>query len=105
MMSSKIAFAIIDVDDPQTRAVEHIMGTANPSQLDSLGTVLVPSPEIEKILKGLKYSNARVWVVDKHMRVLARSGNIQRASGVQNNSQLGFRDKTRAESQNSFGNI
>ena len=83
MMSSKIAFAIVDVDDPQTRAVEHIMGTANPSQLDSLGTVLVPSPEIEKIIKGLKYSNARVWVVDKHMRVLARSGNIQRASGVQ----------------------
>jgi dedicated sortase system histidine kinase len=87
MMSSKIAFAIVDVDDPHTRAVEHIMGTANPSQVDSLGTVLVPSPEIEKILKGLKYSNARVWVVDKHMRVLARSGNIQRASGVQSHSQ------------------
>ena len=86
MMSSKIAFAIVDVDDAQTRVVEHIMGTANPSQLDSLGTVLVPSPEIEKILKGLKYSNARVWVVDKHMRVLARSGNIQRSSGVQSSS-------------------
>jgi dedicated sortase system histidine kinase len=83
MMSSKIAFAIVDVDNPQTRSVEHIVGTANPSQVDSLGTVLVPSPEIEKILKGLKYSNARVWVVDKHMRVLARSGNIQRSSGVQ----------------------
>ena len=83
IMSSKIAFAIVDVDDSQSRAVEHIIGTANPSQIDSLGTVLVPSPEIEKILKGLKYSNARVWVVDKHMRVLARSGNIQRSTGVQ----------------------
>ncbi|MFT5997060.1 MAG: two-component system sensor histidine kinase ChvG [Glaciecola sp.] len=95
MMSSKIAFAIVDVDDAHTRAVEHIMGTANPSQVDSLGTVLVPSPEIEKILKGLKYSNARVWVVDKHMRVLARSGNIQRSSGVQSsalNSLLGTND-------------
>ena len=87
MMSSKIAFAIVDVDEQQGRAVEHIMGTANPSQVDSLGTVLVPSPEIEKILKGLKYSSARVWVVDKHMRVLARSGNIQRAPGVQSNPQ------------------
>jgi dedicated sortase system histidine kinase len=86
MISSKIAFAIVDVDDPQTRSIAHIMGTANPSQLDSLGTVLVPSPEIEKILKGLKYSNARVWVVDKHMRVLARSGNIQRSNGVQSSS-------------------
>jgi two-component system sensor histidine kinase ChvG len=99
MMSSKIAFAIVDVDNPKNRAVEHIMGTANPSQLDSLGTVLVPSPEIEKILRGLKYSNARVWVVDKHMRVLARSGNIQRSSGVQNNSHTGFGSGTKSHGQ------
>ncbi|WP_158966070.1 proteobacterial dedicated sortase system histidine kinase [Paraglaciecola sp. L3A3] len=82
MMSSKIAFAIVDVDNAYTREPEYTMGTANPAKVDSLGTVLVPSPEIEKILKGLKYSNARVWVVDKHMRVLARSGNIQRSTGV-----------------------
>jgi two-component system sensor histidine kinase ChvG len=103
MISSKIAFAIVDVDDPSTRKVEHIMGTANPSQVDSLGTVLVPSPEIEQILKGLKYSNARVWVVDKHMRVLARSGNIQRSSGVQsesqNNSHIGFGSGTKSQGQ------
>jgi two-component system sensor histidine kinase ChvG len=86
MMSSKIAFAIVDVDDPISRKVEYTIGTANTSQLDSLGTVLVPSPEIENILKGLQYSNARVWVVDNHMRVLARSGQIQRSSGVQSNS-------------------
>lgn len=102
MMSSKIAFAIVDVDDPRTRAVEHIMGTANPSQVDSLGTVLVPSPEIEKILKGLKYSNARVWVVDKHRRVLARSGNIQRATGVQSESKLGLGNNTPTQSANSW---
>ncbi|WP_340679554.1 proteobacterial dedicated sortase system histidine kinase [Paraglaciecola sp.] len=83
MMSSKIAFAIVDVDDMVSRKVEYTIGTANPSQEDSLGTVLVPSPEIENILKGLQYSNARVWVVDKHRRVLARSGQIQRSTGVQ----------------------
>ena len=83
LMSSKIAFAIVDVDDPISRKVEYTIGTANPSQEDSLGTVLVPSPEIENILKGLQYSNARVWVIDKHRRVLARSGQIQRSSGVQ----------------------
>jgi two-component system sensor histidine kinase ChvG len=86
MMSSKIAFAIVDVDDTDSRKVEYTIGTANTSHIDSLGTVLVPSPEIENILKGLQYSNARVWVVDKHMRVLARSGQIQRSSGVQSNS-------------------
>ncbi|MGJ8681024.1 proteobacterial dedicated sortase system histidine kinase [Paraglaciecola sp.] len=92
MMSSKIAFAIFDVDNERTRDVEYVLGTADPTQVDSLGTVLVPSPEIEQILKGLKYSNARVWVIDKHMRVLARSGNIQDATGVKINlSETGSR--------------
>jgi two-component system sensor histidine kinase ChvG len=87
MLSSKIAFAVGDVDDTQTRRVKYLMGTANPSQSESLGTVLVPSPEIERIIKGLKYSGARVWVVDKHMRVLARSGNIQQSQGISDTGQ------------------
>lgn len=87
IMSSKIAFAIADVDDPVTRSVKYIVGTANPNLSDRLGTVLIPSPEIENIIRGLKYSNARVWVVDKHRRVLARSGSIQTASGISAPSQ------------------
>ncbi len=82
MLSNKIAFALADVDEPFSRRIKYVMGTANPAQSDSLGTVLVPSPEIERIVKGLQYSGARVWVVDKHMRVLARSGNIQQAQGI-----------------------
>lgn len=82
MISSKIAFAITDVDDPQSRQMRYRIGTANPNKSDALGTVLVPSPEIENIIKGLKYSNARVWVIDKHKRVLARSGNIHKSVGL-----------------------
>lgn len=82
MLSSKIAFAVGDVDNTQTRRLKYVMGTANPTQSESLGTVLLPSPEIERIIKGLKYSGARVWVLDKHMRVLARSGDIQQAQGI-----------------------
>jgi len=85
MLSSKIAFALSDVDNTIERQVNYVMGTANPSQSDSLGTVLLPSPEIENIIKGLQYSSARVWVVDKHMRVLAKSGNIQQAQGINAN--------------------
>jgi dedicated sortase system histidine kinase len=87
MLSSKIAFAVGDVDDGQTRHIKYVMGTANPSKSESLGTVLVPSPEIERIIKGLKYSSARVWVLDKHMRVLARSGNIQQSQGLRSSFQ------------------
>ena len=82
MVSSNIAFEIADVDDASSREIKYLMGTANPTRSEDLGTVLIPSPEIERIIKGLKYSNARVWVVDKHMRVLARSGDIQSAPGV-----------------------
>ncbi|MEE8059018.1 MAG: ATP-binding protein [Pseudomonadales bacterium] len=82
MLSSNIAFAIVDVDDHQSRAIKYRIGTANTSQPSSLGTVLVPSPEIENIIKALKYSQSRVWVVDKHRRVLARSGSIQQAPGL-----------------------
>jgi two-component system sensor histidine kinase ChvG len=83
MMSSKIAFAITDVDDPKIGFAKYTLGTADPTKQDSLGTVLIPSPDIENILKGLKYANARVWVIDKHRRVLAKSGEIQSASGLQ----------------------
>ena len=83
MMSGQIAFAIHDVDNIVQRQQHHVIGTANTDQQDSLGTVLVPSPEIENILKGLRYSNARVWVVDKHRRVLARSGSIHSSLGLQ----------------------
>lgn len=82
MMSSKVAFAITDVDDAQTRFSKYTIGTADPTKPESLGTVLIPSPDIENILKSLKYANARVWVIDKHMRVLAKSGEIQNANGV-----------------------
>lgn len=82
MLASNIAFAITDVDDNATRTKERTIGTANPTQSDELGTVLIPSPEIEQILQGLEYANARVWVVDKHKRVLARAGDIQTAAGL-----------------------
>lgn len=88
MLSSKIAFAVGDVDDTQSRRLKYVMGTANPTQSESLGTVLLPSPEIERIIKGLQYSGARVWVLDKHMRVLARSGNIQQAEGLSGGGSL-----------------
>lgn len=94
MMHSKIAFAITDVDDPINRQMRYRIGTANPNKSDALGTVLVPSPEIEKIIKGLKYSNARVWVIDKHKRVLARSGSIHKSVGLSTTAYTASRKKT-----------
>ncbi|MEW9798892.1 proteobacterial dedicated sortase system histidine kinase [Alteromonas lipolytica] len=81
MTSGSLAFALVDVDDPRSRRKQYAIGTANPNRADALGTVVTPSPEIERILSGLQYAGSRVWVVDKHKRVLARAGDIQSSAG------------------------
>jgi two-component system sensor histidine kinase ChvG len=80
MIGAKLAFAIGDVDDPETRAVEHVIGTAGTQRIEELGTVLVPSPEIEKLLKSLRHSTSRLWVVDRKRRVLALAGDLGAAA-------------------------
>ena len=82
MTTDALGFAIVDVDDDRTREKRHAIGTANPNHIEELGTVVTPSPEIERILAGLKYADSRVWVIDKHKRVLARAGDIQTAPGI-----------------------
>ncbi|MFT5634866.1 MAG: two-component system sensor histidine kinase ChvG [Cognaticolwellia sp.] len=81
--NDNIAFAIHDVDSP-LGVIEASLGSADPSSGATLGTILVPSPEIERIVKGMSYTNSSIWVVDQHHRVLATTGNIKKASGVWN---------------------
>ena len=80
MIGSKLGFIIYDVDDKYEKNVVTAVGTSNTQRSDQLGTVLVPSPEIEKIIKGLSRSNLRIWVIDKHRRVQARIGDIRSTS-------------------------
>jgi dedicated sortase system histidine kinase len=82
MIGNKLGFAIYDVDNSHSRKIKNVVGTSNTQNPEQLGTVLVPSPEIEQILKGLARSNSRIWVIDSHRRVLARIGDIRSASGV-----------------------
>ena len=81
MLGSKLGFAIYDIDSSRTRKVNNVVGTSKTQTADQLGTILVPSPEIEKILKGLRRSNSRIWVIDSHRRVLAKIGDIRSAPG------------------------
>ena len=80
-LGDKIAFAFFDVNKATGEVVSAI-GSADPSKLESLGTILVPSPEIERIVKGMRYTNSSIWVVDQHHRVLASAGSLKSASGV-----------------------
>jgi len=80
-LGDNIAFAFYDVDKTNSEAVSAI-GSADPSKEESLGTIVVPSPEIERIVKGMRYTNSSIWVVDQHHRVLASAGSLKSASGV-----------------------
>lgn len=77
MIGAKLAFAIADVDDPKTRAINTVIGTAGTQRLNELGTVTVPSPTLERLLKGLEHNAGRVWVIDRNHRVLALAGELQ----------------------------
>ncbi len=80
MLGNKLGFAIEDWD---TNKVEpQLMSTSNILNPSDIGSVLVPSPEINRILKGMGHSGSRIWVVDNHHRVLAQSGSIHHADGV-----------------------
>lgn len=80
-ISDNIAFAIHDVDKPYGTTITTI-GSADPSSAQTLGTILVPSPEIERIVKGMSYTNSSLWVVDQHHRVLASAGDLRKANGL-----------------------
>ncbi len=79
LLGDQLSFAITDVDHNKPPVT---LGTAPFNKQEKLGTVLVPSPEIESIIKGLGHSQSKIWVVDQHGRVLATAGDIKDSSGV-----------------------
>ncbi|GHE83631.1 proteobacterial dedicated sortase system histidine kinase [Thalassotalea profundi] len=86
-VGDQIAFAVHDVDSPGGEVISSI-GSADPSQKETLGTIVVPSPEIERIVKGMSHTNSRIWVVDQHKRVLASAGDLTKAGGVWQRTRL-----------------
>ncbi|MFT7052476.1 MAG: two-component system sensor histidine kinase ChvG [Psychromonas sp.] len=87
MLGNQLGFALHSVSDPKTRRVDSIISTSNTRNLAELGTVLVPSPEISRILKGMSHTKSRIWVLDRHQRMIAKSGNILQADGVWTSAQ------------------
>jgi len=69
---TRVAFHVADVDEEPRRTVERVVGTS-PGD-DVLGRVLLHSPEIEKILRGLDRPAARLRIFDREQRVRAMLG-------------------------------
>ncbi len=77
MVGSRLSLAIVDVDDPRTRATAAVVATAGTDTLQNLGTLTVPTPAMDRLLQGMERQQGRLWIVDKQQRVLAMAGDLR----------------------------
>lgn len=75
----QFGLAVVDVDNPESRAIESITGTLPSAGREAYGLVLLKSPEVLRIIEGLGYSGANIQVIDAQRRVRAEVGSYQSA--------------------------
>ena len=73
---ARLAIAIADIDDPEQRKLETVLGTSAAKNTTELGRVLIPSPEIDRILHGLDKPGTRIWIIDQNNHVRALVGDL-----------------------------
>ena len=78
MLGSRRSFglSVVDVDNAETREIGTIAQTLPTSGPASFNLVVLRSPEVLNIIRGLTYSGARILVVDPQQRVRAESGSF-----------------------------
>ena len=76
---SRMGFVIGDVDDEQQRTLKNLLTASKSAGSESnepLSRLLIHSPEIAKILRGLDRPVARIWVLDRQQQVRAVVGKL-----------------------------
>ncbi len=82
MLGERLGFAIFDVDDAVERDVNMVVATYNIDDNELLGSLRLPTPEIDRIVAGMGHNNSHIQVVDRSGRVLLTVGDIQTATGL-----------------------
>lgn len=88
MLGGRLGFAIFDVDDPQTREITTVVATYKAADAERLGSLRIPTPEIDRIVAGMGHNNSRIQIVDRSGRVLLTVGDIQSATGLTVSSRI-----------------
>jgi dedicated sortase system histidine kinase len=83
MLGDKLGFAIFDVDDDENRGINSVVATYRSEDKERLGSLRLPTPEIDRIVAGMGHNNSRIQIVDRAGRVLLSVGDIQSATGLQ----------------------
>ncbi len=82
MLGNRLGFTIFDVDHADTRHVSTAVATYQVADAEGLGSLRLPTPEIDRIVAGMGHNNSRIQVVDRSGRVLLSVGDIQSATGL-----------------------
>ena len=77
ILGAKLAFAIADVDDTRQRKIVNIVRTTGTGLIEKIGTIVVPSVQIQNLLTRLHRAGSRIWITDKNGRVIALSGSLK----------------------------
>jgi len=77
MIGAKLAFAIADVDNPRTRQITNIVRTTSSDMIEEIGTIVVPSFQIQNLLARLNRTGSRIWITDTNAKVIALNGNLK----------------------------
>ena len=80
MLGDNLSIAVADVDDSATGEIKNVVASANTEQANELGTIVIPSPQMESLLDRLKTSQNRLWVIDTNKRVIGIAGNLSDAT-------------------------
>ncbi len=67
--SSQFVVAVADVDDPVERRITQLLSSAD----QGASRLLAHSPELQRLIRGLKRNNRRLWIFDVDRRIRAVS--------------------------------
>jgi len=77
LVGQRMGFMLADVDDSSSREIAGWASSADIRQIETLGWLITPNPILEKTISGLEHESARIWVLDRSRRVLAKRGQLR----------------------------
>ena len=77
LVGPRLGFTVVDVDDPAAGSAVVSISTSDTSSKQTLGAVIVPSPEVSELVGRLGRARSRIWVLDVNRRVIAQAGSLR----------------------------
>ena len=77
LIGPRLGFTIVNVDPAGTGLRVVSIGTSDTASRQTLGAVIVPSPEVSELVRRLGRARSRIWVLDVNRRVIAQAGTLR----------------------------